>query len=195
MNKKTFLKRLKRALRGCPAEEIQSRLAFYAEMIDDRVEEGLSEEDAVSQIGRPEAIADEILSEASAGAKKERRPMGAGAMVLIALGSPIWLSLLVAAGAVVVSVFACMFAVLISLYAVLASVGVSALGGLVFGIACALDGSFLLSLLWLGLSFVCAGLTIVIGLVCVPIGKGILGAVVSVWRFVLRTVFKRRVLA
>ena len=45
MNKQKFLIKYKKALRGCSAAEIQDRLAFDSEMIDDRVEEGLSEKE------------------------------------------------------------------------------------------------------------------------------------------------------
>ena len=53
MNKRKFLFKLKRALWGCPPSEIRNRLAFYAEMIDDRVEEGLSEKDDANQRANP----------------------------------------------------------------------------------------------------------------------------------------------
>ncbi len=204
MNKKKFLLRLKRALRVCSAGEVQNRIAFYAEMIDDRVEEGLSEQEAVLEIGAPEKIADEILSEMKAEGKKLRKPMGAGAKVLIALGSPVWLSLLIAAAAVVFSLvislaavvfslFVCMFAVLICVYAAVFVLGVSAIACLIAGIACAFEGMFLQFLLWTGVCFVCAGLCIALALLCVPVGKGILRMIADVWRFILRTVFKRKV--
>ena len=206
MNKRRFLIKLKRALWGLGPSEIRSRLAFYSEMIDDRMEEGLTEKKAVSEIGDPKVIAEEIRSELSERPKKEKRPLGAGAKILIALGSPIWLSLLIAAAAVVFSlvvsalavvfsVFVCMFSLLICIYAVILSLGVSALAGLIAGVACAFEGIWIQSLLCIGASLVCAGLYIALALLCAPIGKGILRAIYAVWNFILRTVFRRRVLA
>ena len=51
MDKKEFLHKLQKGLSGLPKDDIQERLNFYSEMIDDSVEEGLTEEDAISRIG------------------------------------------------------------------------------------------------------------------------------------------------
>ena len=42
MSKQAFLARLRKELSGLPKDDIEERLAFYEEMIDDRTEEGLS---------------------------------------------------------------------------------------------------------------------------------------------------------
>ena len=51
MNKQEFLSGLRKGLCGLPQDDIEERLSFYGEMIDGRIEEGLSEEEAVSEIG------------------------------------------------------------------------------------------------------------------------------------------------
>ena len=56
MTKKQFLDRLGKSLNGLPQEDISERLTFYGEMIDDRAEEGLTEEEAVAGIGSVEEI-------------------------------------------------------------------------------------------------------------------------------------------
>lgn len=53
MNKQEFLDRLKVSLSELPPEELEERLNFYREIIDDRMEEGLSEEQAVAQLSLP----------------------------------------------------------------------------------------------------------------------------------------------
>ena len=63
MTKQEFLKGLEKSLAGLPGEDIQKSLDFYGELIDDRVEDGLSEEDAVSQTGDIKEIAEQILIE------------------------------------------------------------------------------------------------------------------------------------
>ena len=50
MNKTEFLNELKDGLSGLPREDVEERLSFYGEMIDDRVEEGMTEEEAVAGI-------------------------------------------------------------------------------------------------------------------------------------------------
>ena len=47
MQKQAFLDALRSQLAGLPEAEINERLNFYSEMIDDRMEEGLTEEEAV----------------------------------------------------------------------------------------------------------------------------------------------------
>lgn len=46
MSKQEFLEQLRRGLSGLPREDIEERLKFYSEMLEDRMEEGLSEEEA-----------------------------------------------------------------------------------------------------------------------------------------------------
>ena len=47
MNKQEFLAQLRKGLSGLPKEDIDERLTFYSEMIDDRMEDGIPEETAV----------------------------------------------------------------------------------------------------------------------------------------------------
>ena len=56
MTREQFVKKLKGELSSLPSEELEGRLAFYSEMIDDRIEEGLSEEEAVAAIGDVDEI-------------------------------------------------------------------------------------------------------------------------------------------
>ena len=51
MNKREFLDALRHGLYGLPQDDIEERLGFYAEMIDDRMAEGLSETEAVADLG------------------------------------------------------------------------------------------------------------------------------------------------
>ena len=51
MTKHEFLLQLGKALSSLPRRERDERLGFYSEVIDDRIEEGLSEEEAVRNMG------------------------------------------------------------------------------------------------------------------------------------------------
>ena len=44
MNKIGFILELKDKLSALPKSEVEERLSFYCEMIEDRIEDGLSEE-------------------------------------------------------------------------------------------------------------------------------------------------------
>ncbi len=155
MGKKEFLDRLRKGLSGLSQEEIKERLTFYSEMIDDRMEEGLSEEDAVQAVGSAEDIAAQITVDT-----KPKRRLKAWEIVLLALGSPIWLSLLIAAFAVIVSLYASLWSVIISLWAVFGALAGCALGIIAAGIGFIVGGNGLTGIAMIGAGFVCAGLAI-----------------------------------
>ena len=53
MRKQEFLDRLERLLACLPADQVAESKAFYAEVIDDRMEDGMTEEEAVAAMGSP----------------------------------------------------------------------------------------------------------------------------------------------
>lgn len=63
MNQTEWITALRQALRGLPREDVERSVGFYEEAIQDRVEEGCTEEQAVAAIGTPRDIADQILAE------------------------------------------------------------------------------------------------------------------------------------
>ncbi|MBQ2718974.1 MAG: DUF1700 domain-containing protein [Clostridia bacterium] len=139
MGKAEFLSELRRRLFGLPEGEVAERLGFYSEMIDDRMEEGLSEEEAVAAIGSMQEIYLDIVDDIPLSAiVRERikpyRRMSPWGIVATVLSSPIWLSLLVALLAVVVSLYAAAWSVVVSLLAVTLSLAVACLGGVLGGL-------------------------------------------------------------
>ena len=118
MTKKEFLSELKKKLRGLSANEARERINFYSEIIDDKIEEGLSEQDAVGEVGNVDDIAEQIIGEMSeAGNKpKSTKNSSVAQRVLLIIGSPIWVSILISVYAVVWSVVIALWAVEIPLY-------------------------------------------------------------------------------
>jgi len=66
MNKREFLNELNRLTSGLNEAERARLNDYYSEMIDDRVEEGICEEDAVAALGDPSALAKELSAPGSA---------------------------------------------------------------------------------------------------------------------------------
>ena len=96
MTKQEFLNQLDRGLKGLPKEEIEQRIAFYEEIINDKIEEGLSEEGAVDSLGGVDRVIDAILAEIplSVIVKRKIKPkksLAAWEIILLAVGSPVWL--------------------------------------------------------------------------------------------------------
>jgi len=165
MTKLRFIMSLNEKLAGLPKAEIEERLTFYSEMIEDRMEEGLTEEEAVASVGSVEDIAAQILADAPLGnndteANKPKRRLKTWEITLLILGSPIWLSLLVAAFSVAVSVYCAWWSVIISLWAVFVSAVACAVCGFVTGFCFAFTGKALVGIAMLGAGLFLAGLSV-----------------------------------
>lgn len=180
MNKSDFLSELRRGLGCLPEEDIEKSVDFYAEMIDDKMEEGLTEEEAVAEAGSVDEISAQIIAEIPLtrlvkARVKPKRALKAWEIVLIAAGSPVWLSLLVAVAVTVVSVYASLWAVIVSLYAVVLSFGAGGLAGIVGATACPfLSNGSAAAVMSLGAGLVCAGLAVLSYLGCFEITKGMI---------------------
>ena len=179
MNKEQFLDELRRELSGLPQEDIEERIAFYEEMIADRMDEGMSEKEAVSGIGSVEEIARQIMSEIPLTklVKEKVRPkrsLKAWEIVLLVLGSPVWIPLAIAAVAVLLSVYAVLWAVVICVYAVDFSFAAGTLAGVVGMFAYLKAGNPVGALFSLGTGIVCAGLAILMFFVSVWITKAVI---------------------
>jgi uncharacterized membrane protein len=174
MNKQTFLAQLRKGLSRLPQSDIEERVTFYSEMIDDRMEEGLSEEDAVRAIGSVDAIISQILSDAPPAQKATKKKLGALEIILLVLGSPVWVSLLIAAFAGILSLYASLWAVIVSVWAVFVSLAACALSSIVAGIGFAFSSDGLSGIAMIGAGTVCAGLAIFAYFGCKAATKGTL---------------------
>ena len=179
MSKQDFLAQLRKGLSGLPKDDIEERLTFYSEMIEDQMEEGLSEEAAVSAVGSVEEIVKQVVAETpltkiAKERMKPKRRLRVGEIVLLVLGSPIWLSLAIAAFAVVLSLYISLWAVIISLWAVFFSFAVCFVGGISSCVVFIVGGSGASGVAMLSVGMVCAGLSIFMFYGCKAATKGIL---------------------
>ena len=167
MNKIRFLLELDKKLSHLPQKDLEERLNFYSEMIEDRMEEGMTEEEAVAAVGSIDDIAAQITTDIPAVSihrnKKRRNPW---TIVLLILGSPVWISLLVSAFAVALSLYISLWAVIISLWAAFTSVIGCSFAGIVAGIAFAFGSHTLSGIAMIGAGLVCAGLGILLFFGC-----------------------------
>lgn len=72
MDKNTFLKELRRRLKGLKKKERGKYIAYYEEMIADIMENKVTEEEAVKRQGNPREIAAEILADTNPANLKNR---------------------------------------------------------------------------------------------------------------------------
>ena len=179
MDKAQFLEELRRRLAGLPQSDLEERLQFYGEMIDDRVEDGLTEAEAVAGIGSVDEIVEQImadipLSKLVKEKVRRRRSLKAWEIVLLVLGSPVWLPLLIAAFAVGLSLYITLWAILISIWAVDLSLAVCAVGGLAAAVFFLVKGSLAGMGMALGAAICCAGLAAALFVCCKALTKGLL---------------------
>ena len=181
MNKIDFLSELEKLLDCVCKEERDKTLVYYGEMIDDRVEDGLTEEQAVLEIGTPQRIAEQIMLDLPLktlvkNRLKPKRALGVWEIILIVLGSPIWLSLMIAAVAVVISLYAVLWAVLVVFYAVGASLAIGGLVGVVCLVVYLVQANVGAGLFMLGAGLVCAGIAALMIVVNNFVAKGLVKA-------------------
>ena len=176
MDKYDFLLALEARLAGLPEADRQASLDFYAEMLDDLTESGMTERDAVASLGSVGAIAEEILLEMPlpklVKAKMKKRRLSGLEITLLAVGFPIWLPVGIALLAVVFAVYISLWAVVVSLYAANVAMAACAPTGIIAAIALFASGKPTSAFLFLGAGLALAGLSILWFLLCNLTAKG-----------------------
>ena len=176
MDKYDFLLALEARLEGLPEADRQASLDFYSEMLDDLVEGGMTETEAVASLGSPEAIAEEILLEMPlpklVKAKMKKRRLSGLEITLLAVGFPIWLPIGIALLAVVVANYISLWAVVVSLYAANVAMATCAPTGIAAAVVLFASGKPTAALLFLGAGLALAGLSILWFLLCNLTAKG-----------------------
>lgn len=176
MHKQEFLEQLRRGLSGLPQDDVEERLTFYSEMIDDRMEEGLSEEEAMSGIGTVDTITAQIIADIPlTKLVKERmtpnKRLKVWETVLLVLGSPIWISLTAAAFAAVLAIYASLWSVIVCLWAVFGALICCSGAGMLLGVYM-LCVKGLPGIAVIGAGIVCAGLSVFLFFACKAATKG-----------------------
>ena len=191
MKRSEFLEELKARLWAMPEGDIQNSLDYYSEMIDDRMEDGLSEEEAVAAIGNLDEIVKQILTETprppqvvKPEEEQESKRTKTWLILLAVLGSPVWIPVAAGLLATVLSVYVSLWTVVISLYATFAALAASSVG-------CILASFFMVggmasaTVVW-GMALLCAGLAILILLLSNLAAKGLVKLTKLIWNGIFR---------
>lgn len=103
-------------------KEMYKTLNFFEEMIDDRIDEGLSEEEAVSQLGDINIIVDQILDEHNIGKKQTKlvwrfipRELG---FINIVLLFPAWITIFSLVASLFIVILSIIFSIVLSIIAI-----------------------------------------------------------------------------
>ena len=208
VNKMQFLRAVREKTVHLPQSEVNRLLEYYNEMIDEAVEEGLSEEEAVDRLGTWEEIcaqieefrtSEPVLTEPikEEPAKEPQNPipdkkpkkhvsLPMWAVVLLILTSPVWgaivLSLGIAVFAVVASLVVIGGALVVSLFAVVIALAAVGVVGIPAGVVLLATSGIAPFLLTLGGGLVCVGLAILGGLLLAPFAVFFVSTVKLVFR-------------
>ena len=196
MNKSEFLSALGALLSELPKADAQRSLEFYGEMIDDRTEDGLTEEEAVAAIGTPEEIAAQIRGENTVvktvqDVANKRRSLRWWELLLLILGSPLWISLLTAAAAILIALYIVIWSGAISMYATEVALIVTSLVGIAFSVVLFVQGNIGAGIALLGVSLLLAGFCIAFFLACHYTGKALWNGTLWIGRKI-RSAFRKK---
>lgn len=131
MNKQEYLEALNQALSGIPESEKQKTLDYYTEIIDDAMEEGEEEASIIARLDSPSDIGRRLIDETplrkfvTEDVKKHK--IDTLTAILLAISSPLWVSLLLAAIVVIFALYIAVWSLVISLFAVFAALVCSAI--------------------------------------------------------------------
>ncbi|MDP4119569.1 MAG: DUF1700 domain-containing protein [Bacillota bacterium] len=129
MSKTEFLEALKSRIAQLPPIEIDKTIAYYSEIIDDRIEDGMTESEAISSLDLDSIVSQIMLDTPlytliKAKAKKSYA-WTAGKIAFVIICSPIWVPLLIAVLSVIFALAISVLAVIFSIFAVVFSLGIA----------------------------------------------------------------------
>ena len=192
MNKKEFLEALEKRLQALPKEEIQERLQFYSEAIDDRVEEGLTEEQAIEQIGTLDEVTWEIVKKTPLVTLvkekvKPKRKMRAWEIVFLVIGFPLWFPLLITAMVLILVGYILAWVLVIVTYSVEMATATAGLAAIGAGVATFFGGAHWLGFGMAGAGLMCLGFALLWVFACV----GATRASIALTRAIILSIKKR----
>lgn len=172
MTKESLLMWLREAFSAYPPEEVEERIRFYEEMIDDRMEDGLTEEEAVASLGSLEEVIAKMAAEMPPLKTKKAMRLRWWEILLLVLGFPLWLPLLIAGFAVALALYICVWTAILCLWAGFVTIAVCSFFGILAGIAYIIFISRLTGIALLGAGIFCMGLSILAFWGCKVISAG-----------------------
>ena len=165
MSRDAFIGELRHRMAGLPQEAVDRTVEYYSELIADSVEDGLTEEEAVSRLGSLDEIVANVVKDTpltqivQTRVQESKKKGGSGWVIaLLILGAPVWLPLLIAVCAVLFALFIALWAVVIALWAAVTGVILAGFAAMAAGIFELVRLHVPQGLVLLGGGLVCLGL-------------------------------------
>ena len=198
MTKQEFLSILKQELDCFPRAEQRKTITYYEELIEDRMEDGMTEEEAVEGIGNPRVLAEEIINDNLELMVQQKLPMSRGMKVgigiLLILGSPLWASLLAAGFLCILSVYIIVWVLPLIGASLVVAFGLSGIYGVISFPFALMDG-ITIGIVHLGIGICSIGLTILCTLTTAWLSKKIIMITARFTKWLVRCFRRRGVLS
>ncbi len=165
MDKKQFITTLKNRLGSLPYHEVEKIINYYDELINDKIEDGMSEEGAIKSLGNIDLIVNEIYNEIPVHEIVRRKVKNSFEfssnkalwIIIAVLTSPIWFSILLAGLGLLFGLFVAIWAFLFSIIFVIGAFFISSIIVLIYSFTIVTTNFSTAILLW-GLSLIIIGI-------------------------------------
>ncbi|MEG2814496.1 MAG: DUF1700 domain-containing protein [Oscillospiraceae bacterium] len=128
MTRVDFLNKLSAAISDLPESERNKAIAYYSEIIADKVENGEDEENVINQFGDVRHLANEIREDAypnNNNVQEEKKPLSPWLVILLIFCSPIIFGLAMAAFGVLIAIFASVFSIIFAFFVSSVAIGLA----------------------------------------------------------------------
>jgi uncharacterized membrane protein len=175
MNKNEFVNTIKTRLSSYPENEIDRAMSFYVESIDDRIEDGMTEEEAVASLGDINDIVNNIKGELPLNTivknkienQKKKSNSNVWLIVVLLVTSPLWVPMVLAIGGAIIGLIAGIFATGVALVVMF---GISAICGIIAAIFCMINS---IAMPAGAIVLILGSMLLSIGLI-IPVTKGVI---------------------
>ena len=177
--KREYLNQLSSALKPMKRAERKRSIAYFSEVIDDRMEDGSTEEQVVSGMEPVADAASRILAEAQEHGTMKKQ-VSIWAIILIVLGFPVWFPLLAAVAILVITLYAVVWILIGTVFIISVSFALCGIIGALalFGFAVATPFPAIATF---GLGLMLAGLGVALFMPAVYLAKAYIAATVLMW--------------
>lgn len=128
MTKRQFIGELKSKTKHLTKAERRELISYYNEMITERLEDGMSEEEAVAALGSIDELLSSYVPQEYKARERRTARLRPWHIVLIVLGSPVWFSLMVAFLCLLMCYYIVIWCLVAVCYAVFAALAATAVG-------------------------------------------------------------------
>lgn len=183
MTKKEYLNQLSAALRPMKRAERSRSVAYFSEVIDDRMEDGSTEDQVVSSMEPVQEAASRILAEAADNGTMKKQ-LGVWAIVLIVLGFPVWFPLLATVAVLIITLYATIWILIAAVFIISVSFALCGIIGALamLGMAVAVPFPAVMSF---GAGLMLSGIGVALFMPAVYLARGYAAASAAMWRSAL----------